>query len=69
MTAPARPEYYERSPDGQQWPGTLKGLLQAINDTTWKSCQEDGLFTLQAIRNGYAEPFRVFEHGKEQRYE
>lgn len=69
MSAPARPEYYERAPDGQQWPGTLKGLLQAINDTTWISMQKDGPFTLQAIRDGHAEPFRIFEHGKEQKYE
>jgi hypothetical protein len=61
------PEYYERAPDGEQWPGTLKGLLKAIEDTTWKSVLDDRQFTLLAIRDGHAEPFRTFQHGEEQK--
>jgi hypothetical protein len=60
-----RPEYYERAPDGERWPGTLQGLLLAIEETTWKSVLEDGQFTLLAIRDGHAEPFRIYQHGKE----
>jgi hypothetical protein len=59
------PEFYERAPDGERWPGTLKGLLTAIDDTTLKSFQEGRRFTLLAIRNGHAEPFRSYQHGEE----
>jgi hypothetical protein len=58
-----QPEYYERAPDGERWPGTLKGLLKAIDDTTIKSLQERGPFTLAAIREGQAEPFRTYQNG------
>jgi hypothetical protein len=61
-----RPEFYERAPDGERWPGTLKGLLAAIEDTTWKSVQDDQRFTLLAIRDGHAEAFRTYQHGEEQ---
>lgn len=58
-----RPEFYERAPDGKQWPGTLKGLLAAIEDTTMRSLQERGPFTLSAIRGGSAIPFRTYQNG------
>lgn len=58
-----RPEMYERAPDGERWPGTLKGLLAAIDDTTLKSLQEGGDFTLMAVRNGQSIPFRVYRDG------
>lgn len=61
MTTP--PEGYERSPDGAQWPGTLKGLLKAIDDTTIKSLQEGGEFTLLVVRKGHAAPFRTYQNG------
>lgn len=61
--AAKRPEMYERSPDGERWPGTLKGLLAAIEDTTLKSLREGGDFTLMAIRHGQSVPFRVYRDG------
>jgi hypothetical protein len=61
----AQPEYYERAPDGKQWPGTLKGLLSALDDTLLESLRSAGEFTLFAIREGHAEPFRYYQHGKE----
>lgn len=61
MTTP--PEYYERAPDGERWPGTLKGLLAALDDTTMKSLLERGPFTLSAIRGATAVPFRTYQNG------
>lgn len=57
------PEYYERSPDGAQWPGTLKGLLAALEDTVMTSLQVAGDFTLLAVREGHAVPFRTYRNG------
>jgi hypothetical protein len=58
-----RPEYYERSPDGERWPGTLGGLIAAMEDTTLKSLQDGREFTLMSVRNGHAEPFRTYWNG------
>lgn len=61
-----RPENYERAPDGATWPGTLKGLLRAFDDTVMESKRyPDQEFTLQAIRSGHACPFRVYLNGTE----
>jgi hypothetical protein len=64
-----RPEYYERAPDGERWPGTLKGLLKAIDDTTLKSFQNAGQFTLMVIRGGQATAFRTYLNGDYQNAE
>ena len=59
-----RPEYYERAPDGKQWPGTLAGLLLAMDDTAMASAQDrEQVYTLQAIRRGHAEPFHTYQAG------
>ena len=59
-----RPEYYERAPDGKQWPGTLEGLLLAMDDCAMASVLEPGaVFTLQAIRDGHAKPFQTYQDG------
>ena len=60
-----RPEYYERGPDGATWPGTLKGLLAAMNDTALESVRlSPQEFTLSAIRNGRALPIRIYLNGR-----
>lgn len=61
----APPEYYERAPDGKQWPGTLKGLLAALDATLWESMVSGGKFTLSAIREGHAVPIRIYRNGRE----
>lgn len=65
MTQLPRPEYYERAPDGAQWPGTLSGLLAALDDSTLRSLQSDERYTLLAVREGRAQEFRQFVHGDE----
>lgn len=68
MTMARPPEGYERAPDGAVWPGTLKGLLQAFDDTAMESArQRDQEFTLHAIRGGHAYPFRIYLNGLEVR--
>lgn len=65
-----RPEYYERAPDGKRWPGTLKGLTLAIDETAMESVLvRNQTFTLSAIRHGSAEPFRTYYNGTETRME
>ena len=66
----SKTEYYERSPDGKQWPGDLKGLLAAIDATAWESAlHKDQEYTLMAIREGHAEPIRVYLNGKQEHYQ
>lgn len=62
-----KPEYYERAPDGERWPGTLKGLLKAIDDTWAHSFATDDKLTLSAIRDGHAVAFRSYQKGREVR--
>jgi hypothetical protein len=56
-------EYYERAPDGTTWPGTLAGLLKALDDTALESSRLPGEYTLSAIRSGNAEPIRIYQNG------
>lgn len=61
------PEYYERAPDGARWPGTLDGLLEAIEDTALTSVLAgDQEITLIAVRDGIAAVFRTYTNGREQ---
>jgi hypothetical protein len=64
MSKTNRPEMYERAPDGAQWPGTLAGLLLAMDDTAWESALHgDQRYTLSAIRDGHAMAFRNYHNG------
>lgn len=58
-----RPDYYERAPDGKQWPGTLPGLLKAIDDTAMESFMHAGEYTLMSVRGVISTPFRVYRNG------
>lgn len=59
-------EAYERGPDGKRWPGSLKGLIEALNDSVIDSImQPDTEFTLYVIDEGSAVPIRVFRKGRE----
>ncbi len=57
-------EAYERAPDGETWPGTLKGLKTAISDCVMESSRyPDTDFTLSVIVNGMSTPIRVYRDG------
>lgn len=59
-------EAYERGPDGKRWPGSLKGLNQALAASVLDShMHPETEFTLFVIDEGHAVPIRVFKEGKE----
>lgn len=58
-----RPDYYEQVPDGHQWPGTLKGLLQAMDDCAMASARDSCEYQLTAVRGVSTEVIRVYENG------
>lgn len=58
-------EAYERGPDGKRWPGSLRGLNEALDDSLLDSLmQPETEFTLFVIDDGSAVPIRVFKKGK-----
>lgn len=62
--AVVKTDYYERAPDGKQWPGTLAGLLAALDGTAMESARHRGQeFTLSAVRSASTEIIRVYLNG------
>lgn len=58
-------EFYERAPDGAQWPPNLKGLSDALDDIVITSMSNpETVYTLSVIVNGHARAIRTYKDGE-----